>query len=39
MGYKPMTITHASDNFDQLYEYAVQLIKSGNAFICSETKD
>jgi len=26
---------HASDYFDKLYEYAVQLIKAGNAFVCS----
>ena len=26
---------YASDYFDQLYEYAVQLIKSGKAYVCS----
>lgn len=38
MGYEPWKITHASDNFGYLYDYAVQLIKQGNAFVCSETK-
>jgi glutaminyl-tRNA synthetase len=26
---------HASDYFDQLYQYAVQLIKDGKAYVCS----
>ncbi len=29
----------ASDYFDQLYEYAVQLIKDGKAFVCDQTVD
>ncbi len=28
---------HASDYFDQLYELAVALIKSGKAYVCSQT--
>lgn len=28
-------LRHASDYFDQLFVYAVQLIKSGNAYVCS----
>jgi glutaminyl-tRNA synthetase len=28
---------YASDYFDQLYEWAVQLIKSGNAYVCDLT--
>ena len=39
MGYTPYKVTHASDNFDQLYDYAVELIKKGHAFVCNETKD
>jgi glutaminyl-tRNA synthetase len=39
MGYEPWKITHASDNFDILYNYAVQLIKQGDAFVCSETAE
>ena len=30
---------YASDYFDQLYEWAVQLIKSGNAYVCDLTSD
>jgi len=26
---------HASDYFDQMYEYAIQLIKEGKAYVCS----
>lgn len=35
-GYKPFEITHSSDYFDQLYEWAVQLIKSGLAYVCHQ---
>ncbi|KAL4227109.1 putative glutamine--tRNA ligase [Mactra antiquata] len=34
LGYKPWKVTHASDNFDKLYGYAVELIKRGHAYIC-----
>jgi glutaminyl-tRNA synthetase len=30
---------YASDYFDQLYEWAVELIKSGNAYVCDLTGD
>jgi len=30
---------HASDYFDQLYDYAVQLIKMGKAYVCSLSAD
>jgi len=36
MGYKPWKITHASDLFGKLYDYAVELIKKGKAFVCAE---
>ncbi|KAK3873248.1 hypothetical protein Pcinc_021721 [Petrolisthes cinctipes] len=32
LGYKPHQITHASDNFQQLYEWAVTLIKKDLAY-------
>ena len=38
-GYKPYKITHASDNFDELYECAVQLIKKGHAYVCHMPAD
>ena len=34
LGFKPHKITAASDYFQQLYEYAVELIKRGKAFVC-----
>ncbi|KAH7724037.1 glutaminyl-tRNA synthetase [Aphelenchoides avenae] len=36
LGYKPYKITHSSDNFDQLYEWAVVLIKKGLAYVCHQ---
>ena len=38
LGYTPYKVTHASDNFDQLYAFAVQLIKKDKAFVCQQTK-
>jgi glutaminyl-tRNA synthetase len=39
LGHEPCAITYSSDYFPQLYEYAVQLIKSGDAYICHQTAD
>ncbi|KAG8557275.1 hypothetical protein GDO81_018392, partial [Engystomops pustulosus] len=36
LGYKPYAVTHASDNFEQLYEWAVELIKRGHAYVCHQ---
>nr|KAG5708784.1 hypothetical protein BaRGS_031938 [Batillaria attramentaria] len=36
IGYKPFKVTHASDNFDKLYECAVELIKRGHAYVCHQ---
>ncbi|XP_069822884.1 glutamine--tRNA ligase [Dendropsophus ebraccatus] len=36
LGYNPYAVTHASDNFDQLYEWAVELIKRGHAYVCHQ---
>lgn len=38
MGWAPWKITYASDYFPQLYDFAVQLIKGGNAYVCHQTK-
>ena len=35
-GYKPFKITHSSDYFDQLYEWAVKLIKNNLAYVCHQ---
>lgn len=39
LGWAPWKITHSSDYFDQLYEFAIKLIKSGNAYVCHQTGD
>ncbi|CAH2063176.1 unnamed protein product, partial [Iphiclides podalirius] len=39
LGYKPYKITHSSDYFDQLYEWAVQLIKKDLAYVCHQKSD
>lgn len=39
LGYTPNDITHSSDNFQQLYDWAVVLIKKGLAYICHQTAD
>lgn len=36
MGWEPWKITYSSDYFDRLYELAVQLIKSGHAYVCHQ---
>ncbi|XP_062854607.1 glutamine--tRNA ligase [Trichomycterus rosablanca] len=36
LGYEPYAITHASDNFGQLYELAVELIRRGHAYVCHQ---
>lgn len=38
-GYKPHKITHSSDYFDQLYEWAVLLIKKGLAYVCHQQQE
>uniref|UniRef100_A0A915Q616 Probable glutamine--tRNA ligase n=1 Tax=Setaria digitata TaxID=48799 RepID=A0A915Q616_9BILA len=37
LGYKPYKITYSSDYFDQLYEWAIVLIKKGLAYVCHQT--
>ncbi|XP_077301013.1 glutaminyl-tRNA synthetase isoform X2 [Arctopsyche grandis] len=39
LGYKPAAVTHSSDNFQQLYKWAVELIKKGFAYVCHQTTD
>lgn len=39
IGYKPFKITHSSDYFDQLYEWAVELIKKNLAYVCHQTAE
>lgn len=39
MGYNWFKITHTSDYFHQLYDFAIQLIKDGLAYVCHQTKE
>ncbi|RZF43263.1 hypothetical protein LSTR_LSTR001524 [Laodelphax striatellus] len=39
LGYKPFKITHSSDYFDQLYEWAIVLINKGMAYVCHQKAD
>uniref|UniRef100_A0A8D3AJR5 Glutamine--tRNA ligase n=1 Tax=Scophthalmus maximus TaxID=52904 RepID=A0A8D3AJR5_SCOMX len=36
LGYTPYEVTHASDNFQQLYDLAVDLIRRGHAYVCHQ---
>eukprot|EP00112_Aurelia_sp_Birch-Aquarium-sp1_P006551 Seg1720.10 transcript_id=Seg1720.10/GoldUCD/mRNA.D3Y31 product="Glutamine-tRNA ligase" protein_id=Seg1720.10/GoldUCD/D3Y31 len=36
LGFKPYKITHASDYFQELYDYAVDLTKKGLAYVCHQ---
>uniref|UniRef100_A0A8C0J402 glutamine--tRNA ligase n=1 Tax=Chelonoidis abingdonii TaxID=106734 RepID=A0A8C0J402_CHEAB len=36
LGYKPHAVTHASGYFDQLYVWAVELIRRGHAYVCHQ---
>lgn len=38
-GYVPYKITHSSDYFDQLYLWAIELIKLGEAYVCHQKQD
>ncbi|GMT24399.1 hypothetical protein PFISCL1PPCAC_15696, partial [Pristionchus fissidentatus] len=37
LGYTPAEITYSSDNFEQLYKWAIVLIEKGLAFVCHQT--
>ncbi|KAL1464363.1 hypothetical protein WDU94_004015 [Cyamophila willieti] len=39
LGYKPYQITHSSDYFDQLYEWAVKLITKDLAYVCHQKSE
>lgn len=39
LGYKPAKITHSSDYFDKLYEYACTLIEKDYAYICHQKQE
>ena len=35
LGFEPWKITYSSDNFQRLYELAVELIRRGKAYVCT----
>ncbi|XP_059622041.1 probable glutamine--tRNA ligase [Phlebotomus argentipes] len=37
LGYTPARITHSSDNFQQLYDWALLLIRRGLAYVCHQS--
>ncbi|OBT44178.1 hypothetical protein VE00_04859 [Pseudogymnoascus sp. WSF 3629] len=39
LGFKPVKVTHSSDNFDRLYELAEDLINKNGAYVCHCTKE
>ena len=39
LGFKWEKELHTSDHFQQLYEYAVQLIRQGDAYVCEQSPD
>ncbi|XP_070165578.1 probable glutamine--tRNA ligase [Polyergus mexicanus] len=39
LGYKPAAVTHSSDYFQQLYKWAVELIKKGLAYVCHQSSE
>ena len=39
LGYKPSTVYYASDYFEKLYQYAIDLIKSDKAYVCDLSAD
>ncbi|KAG5318412.1 SYQ ligase, partial [Pseudoatta argentina] len=39
LGYKPTAITHSSDYFQQLYEWAIELIKKDLAYVCHQSSE
>jgi len=39
LGWKPVRVTHSSDYFEQLYGFAVALIRKGCAFVCHQSKE
>ncbi|KAL6268379.1 hypothetical protein P5V15_001512 [Pogonomyrmex californicus] len=39
LGYKPAAITHSSDYFQQLYDWAIELIKKDLAYVCHQSSE
>uniref|UniRef100_A0A2M4BF95 glutamine--tRNA ligase n=1 Tax=Anopheles marajoara TaxID=58244 RepID=A0A2M4BF95_9DIPT len=39
LGYKPFKVTYSSDYFQELYEFAIQLIRKDMAYVCHQTAE
>jgi len=39
LGYKPWKVTASSDYFQELFDFAVQLIKKGKAYVCHQNAE
>lgn len=39
LGFKPWKITHTSDYFQEMYDFAIQLIKEGRAYVDLQSKE
>ena len=39
LGHEPVETTYSSDYFDKLYDFAVELIKNGKAYVCFQQKE
>uniref|UniRef100_UPI00358DE5DD glutamine--tRNA ligase isoform X2 n=1 Tax=Myxine glutinosa TaxID=7769 RepID=UPI00358DE5DD len=39
LGYTPYAITYASDHFQQLYEWARELVRRGKAYVCHQRSE
>eukprot|EP00210_Caulerpa_lentillifera_P001376 g1324.t1 len=39
LGWKPWKVTHSSEYFPQLHALAVQMIKSGHAYVCHQSSE
>jgi glutaminyl-tRNA synthetase len=39
LGFKPFKITHTSDYFQQMYDFAIKLIKEGKAYVDLQSKE
>eukprot|EP00959_Pyramimonas_sp_CCMP1952_P265918 5559933-Pyramimonas_sp.AAC.1 len=39
MGWKPWKITYSSDYFQELYDFAVELIRKDKAYVDHQTKE
>ncbi|MES1918042.1 hypothetical protein MHBO_000069 [Bonamia ostreae] len=39
LGFEPSRVTYSSDYFDELFAFAVKMIKDGNAYVCHQPQE